>query len=365
MTDPASRLAVHYLSGTGNSRRCAAWFAEEATTAGREVTLAPIEAGPPMGSGPLMVALPTHGFTVPWAMMKWLAQVPRSPGDPAWVLCTRAGIKTGPWHPPGAGCSAPFVAAALLAARGYRVRGAMSVNMPSNWMSFHPPQAERSTRAVVEHAEPIVRRFARAMLAGKRRWLSLNLLYELTLGLALAPVSAVYLAMGRIFLGKLFMANPKCNGCGLCAQSCPVGAIEMKGERPYWTWHCESCMRCMAFCPHGGIDCSHGWALAATALTMLPALLFFVAPWLFPTPLAWALGIAAFIAWNYVGMFAGYALFARLILRPSWNRAAWRTALWRRFRRYREPDTKLRDLRAQRRPAPDSARSGHPRPESP
>jgi Pyruvate/2-oxoacid:ferredoxin oxidoreductase delta subunit len=165
------------------------------------------------------------------------------------------------------------------------------------------------------------------------------------MGAMLAPLSAGYLAAGRMFLGKLFMANHRCNGCGLCAKACPVGALEMKGERPYWTWHCESCMRCMAFCPHQAIDCSHLWALTATVLTALPALIFFLAPWLFPTTLAWVLGITAFVVWNYAAMFAAYALFAKLILHPRWNRVAWWGALWRRFRRYQEPGTKLKDLR--------------------
>jgi len=338
-------LEICYLSGTGNSRRCATWVAQVAADTGRSVKLAPIEAGPPESNGPLMVALPTHGFTSPWAMITWLAQLPRSAGTPAWVLCTRAGIKVGPFHPPGAACSAPFVVAALLTLRGYRVKGAMSVNMPSNWMSVHPPQRDASLAAVVERARPIVERFAQRSLSGERTWLTLNLVFEAFLGVALAPISALYLAMGRIFLGKTFMANPRCTGCGLCAETCPVGAIAMKGERPYWTWRCESCMRCIAFCPHRAIDASHIWALVATALTTLPILVFFLAPQLFPTPLIWALGITAFIVWNYVGMFAGYALFATLIRRPGWNKLAWWGSLWRNFRRYREPDTTLRDLR--------------------
>jgi ferredoxin len=339
-------LHIHYLSGTGNTRRCAAWIGQAAAEAGRRVQLSPVEAGPPEAPGPLLVAMPTHGFTVPWMVIKWLAQLPSGAGAPAWVLCTRAGFAVGPFHPPGAACSAPFVASALLALRGYRPQGALSVNMPSNWMAFHPPQREATTQAVVDHSRPVVLRFARRLLAGERSWLTLNLLYELIMGVALAPISALYLAAGRIFLGKLFMANPRCTGCGLCAEACPVGAIEMKSERPYWTWQCESCMRCIAFCPHQAIDCSHLWALLATALTTLPALIFFLAPQLFPTPLIWALGIAAFVVWNYVGMFAGYALFARLILRPNWNRVAWWGALWRRFRRYREPGTKLSHIRA-------------------
>jgi Pyruvate/2-oxoacid:ferredoxin oxidoreductase delta subunit len=337
-------LHVHYLSGTGNTRRCAAWIAEEAAQAGHPVELAPLEAGPPSALGPLVVALPTHGFTAPWAVIKWAAQLPRTQGVPAWVLCTRAGVTWFGKHPPGASCSAPFVTSALLAARGYRPRGALTVNMPSNWMSAHPPQSVQNTQAVISNSEPLVRDFARTILGGGRRWLTANLLYEAINGLFLAPVSMLYLCFGRVFLGKLFMSNHRCDGCALCAKSCPVGALQMRGGRPFWTWSCESCMRCMAFCPKGAIDASQGWGLALTLVTALPLLLLLL-PTLLSTTARITLAILAFIAWNYVAVILGYAIFARLIQRPGWNRLAWWGALWRGFRRYREPDTRLAQLR--------------------
>lgn len=44
-------------------------------------------------------------------------------------------------------------------------------------------------------------------------------------------------------------ANSKCNHCGLCAQRCPVGAIDPQAPSQTDKNRCISCMRCIAICP--------------------------------------------------------------------------------------------------------------------
>lgn len=46
-------------------------------------------------------------------------------------------------------------------------------------------------------------------------------------------------------------ADKSCTGCGICAKSCPVGAIPADNLRSVDKSLCISCMRCVSVCPEG------------------------------------------------------------------------------------------------------------------
>ena len=152
--------------------------------------------------------------------------------------------------------------------------------------------------------------------------------------------------MGRFFLAKLFFASYRCTGCGLCAKNCPIGAIKMRGKakpRPYWTFSCESCMRCMGFCNEHAVEASHSFAVTLYFIISVPILAYL--PNLFTGPFVqgW---IELFLLACYVplSIYIAYWLFHYSISIPLINRLFTFTTLTHFYRRYHEPNTQLSDL---------------------
>lgn len=121
---------IYFLSGTGNSYRAASWMAEAVREKGAITRVIPINRGNPASEvkdGPehlLGLLLPTHGFTAPWHMIRFALRLSRRAGTHAFVVATWAGTKVGPVFLPGLEGTAAYLLAAIMALKGYRIRGA-------------------------------------------------------------------------------------------------------------------------------------------------------------------------------------------------------------------------------------------------
>jgi hypothetical protein len=347
---------VYFYTGTGNSYRVAVWMTDALADEGTAVTLRPIDSAhavKEIGDGALALlslVMPTHGFTTPWAMLRFAFGLPRRRGAHAVVVATRAGMRIGPLYTPGFEGTATLLVAVTLAVKGYRIRGTAGIDMPSNWIALHPGLPVQAVRGIVNRAKTRTARFMSTVLSGRR---SFTGWIVSVLGVLLLPISAAYLLIGRLFLAKLFFASDRCTGCGLCAEHCPNGAIEMRGSgkdaRPYWTFRCESCMRCIGYCPVQAVEASHLLAVGvyllgravptAAALAWLTAriplcsLVGHVPRWI----VVWANAVAA--------LALGYPLFHLLLDFKPINRFFTHATLTHYYRRYHEPETRLKDLR--------------------
>jgi Pyruvate/2-oxoacid:ferredoxin oxidoreductase delta subunit len=270
-------LVVHFMTGTGNSYRVAAWCAEIAAERGLSSELFQIKEGEKgiqsQASSLNVFVFPTHGFTAPWLMLKYVWRLPKSEKKHAIVLPTRAGVRVRGVFIPGLEGTGGYLIALLLWARGYSTQGVMGVDMPSNWTALHWGLSEENSGVIQKLAQPKVRAMLNIVLDGRQHY---DGMVQLCLGILLAQISLMYLIMAQLFLSKLFFASDRCNGCGLCLSICPKNALRMLWNRPYWTYGCDSCMACMNFCPRQAIEVSPLFITLFSYMALVPVFAYFI-----------------------------------------------------------------------------------------
>jgi len=256
-------LEIYYFSGTGNCLSAANWIGNKATEEQLEVNVLPIDRKlKPLPLSDLKTltgfCFATHGFSLPWYMLKFIIRFPRAKKGrrDAFLLNTRAGMKLYKLFTPGLSGIALLLPMLILFIKGYRIKGLLPLDMPSNWISIHPGIKEKVVNSITDRCERIVNKFSNKLLQGKTTihpifWILMPL------DLIVSPISIGYMFIGRFFLAKTFFASAKCNDCRLCEEKCPVGAIKIVNNRPYWQFRCESCMRCMNICPKKTINTAH------------------------------------------------------------------------------------------------------------
>jgi len=195
------------------------------------------------------------------------------------------------------------------------------------------------------------------ILEDRRLWFTLNNLWDLAwtvLVLWLVPVfPIIYLLFGKIFMGKANFSNNNCIGCGLCAKACPNDGIVMRKvgdqKRPYWTYHCEACLRCMGYCKKQAVETGHSWAVLLYFITAIP-ITTWVLRWLaktfyiFPIIRDYWIQTLISIVYIYPAIMIAYFIFWWLIRIPFINTLFRYTTFTRWYRRYHEPNTKLKNM---------------------
>lgn len=351
-------LIIYYFSGTGNALKASGWIIEKAESMGIRTFLYSIDQHRkpelPETEGRTLIGFcsPTHGFNLPWIMIRFLLRFPAKGRYDTFLLNTRGGLKLFNWFTPGLSGVSYIVSMLILLLKGHKFRGLQPLDMPSNWVSIHPGLNENTVAQIVERCRKTAVDFAEKVLNGKRVYRGL---LALPFDMLIAPVSFGYFISGRFWLAKSFMASSGCNGCRICEEHCPVGAIKIKNDRPFWSYNCESCMRCMNLCPKRSIQTAHLFVtMVIVIFSFLP-----VSIWLSKKAESMSPGIITdlfkfsegFFSWAFhvSVLFIIYRIFSWFIRYRTVNKLfifASFTKYWKRF--YKAPGIKASDFKKNR-----------------
>ena len=346
---------LYYMSGTGNTRRVAHWMADVARS--KEICVETHQVirhgkNPNISAGPenmLGILLPTHGFTAPWLMIRFVLGLPRGKGTHTFVVATRAGLKIGPVFIPGFEGTAVYLIALFLLLKGYNIRLLSGIDMVSNWLPLHWGLSPTNSGAIINRNKSRALEMANTVYSGGKYFTGQ---IQLVLGLLLFQFSLGYLLMGRFIFAKIFYASNACNGCGICEKNCPTGSVKLRGwkkKRPYWSITCESCIRCMAFCPRKAVEASHPLFAVMIYLLSIPLSTYLL--YIFGHQAEWITNLTGWlqIITNYLYSLAViivvYFMFVMIMRIPLINQLITYLTPVHYYRRYHEPDTKLGDFK--------------------
>lgn len=354
---------LYYLSGTGNTYRVASWIKDYFNENDIETSLKPIEDADFQGDFHdsdrrlTAVLFPTHGFMPPWSMIKFLFRMPRQKKAQVMTVATRGALWIGPIKIPGAAGFSNFFAAIVLLFKGYDVRGFFSLDMAANMNNFHPSLSPATVKKISEKTKNRIDFFLSPIMSGKRVLFTLNNLYESILAgflFWLVPIFPIlYLIYAKTSMAKIMFANNSCVSCGMCAKICPNHAIEMKKflgkKRPFWTYHCENCMRCMGYCKKKAVEAGHSLAIMQYFFVSIPVIANTISWIATSTGLSFEIKnfwIMALLESLYYlpALFLSYWIFWMLIRIPVVNTIFSVTTLTHYFKRFHEPETRIKDL---------------------
>jgi len=263
---------IHYFSGTGNTQRAATVMSEQLKRTGAEqCVLDNIEQNHPFTSDADTTHLfmfPVYAGAAPALMLRYMLNLPAVQGTRAAIIAITGRTK----HLHGNPMQALEQASRILTRKGFQVQLTDAVEAVSNFGQILNPPAPEVQQWILSETDTRIREIAEKI---RQQQTSIRACGG-WLKYAAWCLWAVYTVVGRRVLGKLYVADQACTGCGQCAHFCPAAAIRLFHGVPRWSFQCEGCQRCMNICPTHAIQVSFLRALAMLSATLIFPIAVFV-----------------------------------------------------------------------------------------
>lgn len=230
---------ILYFTGTGNSRHVANVIAE---TTGDEI----VSIGTRMKANdyssitsqdPLVFVGPVYAGRFPRVMEEYIQKTTFKGTKKAYFIATCAQT---PW------VTIEYVEK-LCKKKGFSLLGFNSVVMPQGWVAGGGTQPKEMNEKVLSEAEPKIQTIAETIRNGEK-------LPDEQPGKAIMSKLLNPIMYATMVNAKGFAVTDKCNGCGKCAELCPLNNVSIKNGIPTWGKNCTQCSACIAGCPCEAIE---------------------------------------------------------------------------------------------------------------
>lgn len=224
---------IYYFSGTGNSQYVAQRVATALGDTIQNIADNPTSVVPDNGE-PLGFVTPTYFWGIPWIVTDFLQRLDISGQHYCYHILTCGG-------------STGNASGMLEKHLGHRLDARFSVKMVDTWTPMFDVSNPTENERILDQAEVEIDRIIQLIqnrTPGD---------FDRLKGLGRISTALIYPFYKRQHTRK-FAITHDCNGCGLCAQQCPIHAISLSDGRPHWTVdHCLFCLGCLHRCPQQAI----------------------------------------------------------------------------------------------------------------
>jgi ferredoxin/flavodoxin len=247
-------IEIYYFSGTGNSFIIARDIAQK--TKGKLIPIASLANRKTVATDADIIGIvfPVYFTRAPVIVEEFTGKLENTGNKYIFAVCNYGG---------GTGDSLRILDEKLLM-HGGRLSAKYGIHMTQNAFKKSWEKPLVLNRKMVKKTDKIVRDIS---LRKKGKFFSNIVMY-----LLLSPFRGLFISWTKNSLAKMsglspedaldrlirhsdksYRVNETCDGCGICAEICPVNNIRMVDSRPAWQNRCEACIGCYNWCPNKAI----------------------------------------------------------------------------------------------------------------
>ncbi|MBN2402853.1 MAG: EFR1 family ferrodoxin [Spirochaetes bacterium] len=234
------KTIIYYYTGTGNSLWTARQLAQELGNAEIHPMTKMIKDGGTPKADAAGIVFPVHMWGVPGLVIQFLKTIQKDSAKYYFAFAVNAGQVS----------RTLIQLRNLMKSRGLPLSAGFDIVLPSNYIPWGGPGPAEHLQKLYNEAGKKIEAAAKYIAGKETGHIEKGSLWQRIVFTALYKMT--YNMIPK--MDRNFRVDDKCNGCGTCADVCPVGNILLDSKKPAWQHRCEQCLACIQWCPQEAIQ---------------------------------------------------------------------------------------------------------------